>query len=114
MGRQKTLVDETLKQRRVVEEEIRILKLNFEKASSGKLDLELELNKLKNIAEETQQSKLQAEKEAEKHRKLALEEEKRRREAEEKVKKDHCCRGRSRQTVQKCAGGSGAPQKESR
>ncbi|CDQ64771.1 unnamed protein product [Oncorhynchus mykiss] len=85
LGRQKTLVDETLKQRRVVEEEIRILKLNFEKASSGKLDLELELNKLKNIAEETQQSKLQAEKEAEKHRKLALEEEKRRREAEEKI-----------------------------
>ncbi|KAL0984683.1 hypothetical protein UPYG_G00145220 [Umbra pygmaea] len=87
LERQKTLVDETLKQRRIVEEEIRILKLNFEKASSGKLDLELELNKLKNIAEETQQSKLQAEKEAEKLRQLALEEEKRRREAEEKVKK---------------------------
>ncbi|KAF7708796.1 hypothetical protein HF521_017853 [Silurus meridionalis] len=87
LGRQKAIVDETLKQRRVVEEEIRILKLNFEKASSGKLDLELELNKLKNIADETQQSKLQAEKEAEKYRKLALEEENRRREAEEKVKK---------------------------
>ncbi|CDQ75539.1 unnamed protein product [Oncorhynchus mykiss] len=95
LGRQKTLVDETLKQRRVVEEEIRILKLNFEKASSGKLDLELELNKLKNIAEETQQSKLQAEKEAEKHRKLALEEEKRRREAEEKILV-------SKQAAQKC------------
>ncbi|TKS81708.1 Plectin [Collichthys lucidus] len=87
MERQKAIVDDTLKQRRIVEEEIRILKLNFEKASSGKLDLELELNKLKNIAEETQQSKLRAEEEAEKLRKLALEEEKRRREAEEKVKK---------------------------
>ncbi|KAK1896012.1 Plectin [Dissostichus eleginoides] len=87
MERQKAMVDDTLKQRRVVEEEIRILKLNFEKASSGKLDLELELNKLKNIAEETQQSKLRAEEEAEKQRKLAMEEEKRRREAEEKVKK---------------------------
>eukprot|EP00064_Thunnus_orientalis_P001247 superscaffoldBa00000083_g1249 len=87
MERQKAIVDDTLKQRRVVEEEIRILKLNFEKASSGKLDLELELNKLKNIAEETQQSKLRAEDEAEKLRKLALEEEKRRREAEDKVKK---------------------------
>ncbi|XP_056235760.1 plectin isoform X12 [Seriola aureovittata] len=87
MERQKAIVDDTLKQRRVVEEEIRILKLNFEKASSGKLDLELELNKLKNIAEETQQSKLRAEEEAEKLRKLALEEETRRREAEDKVKK---------------------------
>ncbi|XP_068586162.1 plectin-like isoform X2 [Cebidichthys violaceus] len=87
MERQKAIVDDTLKQRRVVEEEIRILKLNFEKASSGKLDLELELNKLKNIAEETQQSKLRTEEEAENLRKLALEEEKRRREAEEKVKK---------------------------
>ncbi|KAK7887153.1 hypothetical protein WMY93_026774 [Mugilogobius chulae] len=87
MERQKTLVDDTLKQKRIVEEEIRILKLNFEKASSGKLDLELELNKLKNIADETQQSKLRAEEEAEKLRKLALEEEKRRREAEERVKK---------------------------
>ncbi|KAM9852487.1 plectin-like [Aulostomus maculatus] len=87
MERQKAIVDDTLKQRRVVEEEIRILKLNFEKASTGKLDLELELNKLKNIAEETQQSKLRAEEEAEKMRKLALEEENRRREAEEKVKK---------------------------
>ncbi|XP_068999461.1 plectin isoform X4 [Embiotoca jacksoni] len=87
MERQKAIVDDTLKQRRVVEEEIRILKLNFEKASSGKLDLELELNKLKNIAEETQQSKLRAEEEAEKLRKLSLEEEKRRRDAEDKVKK---------------------------
>uniref|UniRef100_A0A665SYI1 Plectin-like n=1 Tax=Echeneis naucrates TaxID=173247 RepID=A0A665SYI1_ECHNA len=87
MDRQKAIVDDTLKQRRIVEEEIRILKLNFEKASSGKLDLELELNKLKNIAEETQQSKLRAEEEAEKLRKIALEEEQRRREAEEKVKK---------------------------
>ncbi|XP_028280536.1 plectin-like isoform X7 [Parambassis ranga] len=87
MERQKAIVDDTLKQRRVVEEEIRILKLNFEKASSGKLDLELELNKLKNIADETQQSKLRAEEEAEKLRKLALQEEQRRREAEEKVKK---------------------------
>ncbi|XP_055083802.1 plectin-like isoform X2 [Periophthalmus magnuspinnatus] len=87
MERQKTLVDDTLKQKRIVEEEIRILKLNFEKASSGKLDLELELNKLKNIADETQQSKLRAEEEAEKLRKLALEEEMRRREAEERVKK---------------------------
>ncbi|CAL9705341.1 unnamed protein product [Knipowitschia caucasica] len=86
MERQKTLVDDTLKQRRIVEEEIRILKLNFEKASSGKLDLELELNKLKNIADETQQSKLRAEEEAEKLRKFALEEEKRRKEAEERVK----------------------------
>ncbi|XP_076827723.1 plectin isoform X5 [Brachyhypopomus gauderio] len=87
LERQKAIVDETLKQRRIVEEEIRILKLNFEKASSGKLDLELELNKLKNIAEDTQKSKLQAEEEAEKFRKLALEEENRRREAEDKVKK---------------------------
>uniref|UniRef100_A0A3Q1JVK5 Plectin b n=1 Tax=Anabas testudineus TaxID=64144 RepID=A0A3Q1JVK5_ANATE len=87
MERQKAIVDDTLKQRRVVEEEIRILKLNFEKASSGKLDLELELNKLKNIAEETQQSKLRAEEEAEKLRKLVLEEEMRRKEAEDKVKK---------------------------
>ncbi|XP_031432418.1 plectin-like isoform X14 [Clupea harengus] len=87
LERQKTIVDDTHKQRRIVEEEIRILKLNFEKASSGKLDLELELNKLKNIADETQQTKIQAEKEAEKMRKLALEEEKRRREAEDKVKK---------------------------
>ncbi|XP_053539099.1 plectin isoform X11 [Ictalurus punctatus] len=87
LERQKVIVDETLKQRRVVEEEIRILKLNFEKASSGKLDLELELNKLKNIADETQQSKLRAEEEAEKFRKLALQEENRRREAEDKVKK---------------------------
>uniref|UniRef100_A0A8C5EJQ2 Plectin-like n=1 Tax=Gouania willdenowi TaxID=441366 RepID=A0A8C5EJQ2_GOUWI len=87
MERQKAIVDDTLKQRRIVEEEIRILKLNFEKASSGKLDLELELNKLKNIAEETQQSKLRAEDEAEKLRQLVLEEEKRRRDAEEKVKK---------------------------
>ncbi|XP_060725845.1 plectin [Tachysurus vachellii] len=87
LERQKGIVDETIKQKRVVEEEIRILKLNFEKASSGKLDLELELNKLKNIADETQQSKLRAEDEAEKLRKLALEEENRRREAEEKVKK---------------------------
>uniref|UniRef100_A0A673BMK2 Plectin b n=1 Tax=Sphaeramia orbicularis TaxID=375764 RepID=A0A673BMK2_9TELE len=87
MERQKAMVDDTLKQRRIVEEEIRILKLNFEKASSGKLDLELELNKLKNIAEETQQSKLRAEEEAERLRQLALEEENRRREAEEKVKK---------------------------
>ncbi|XP_055359425.1 plectin isoform X5 [Betta splendens] len=87
MERQKAIVDDTLKQRRVVEEEIRILKLNFEKASSGKLDLELELNKLKNIAEETQQSKLRAEEEAEKLRRLVLEEEMRRKEAEDKVKK---------------------------
>ncbi|XP_062847386.1 plectin-like isoform X8 [Trichomycterus rosablanca] len=87
LERQKTIVDETLKQRRIVEEEIRILKLNFEKASSGKLDLELELNKLKNIADETQKSKLQAEGEAEKFRRLALQEENRRREAEEMVKK---------------------------
>ncbi|XP_076006384.1 plectin-like isoform X3 [Genypterus blacodes] len=87
MERQRAIVDDTLKQRRVVEEEIRILKLNFEKASTGKLDLELELNKLKNIAEETQQSKLRAEEEAEKLRKLALEEERRRKEAEDKVKK---------------------------
>ncbi|XP_053350328.1 plectin isoform X4 [Clarias gariepinus] len=87
LERQKAIVDDALKQRRVVEEEIRILKLNFEKASSGKLDLELELNKLKNIADETQQSKLRAEEEAEKFRKLALAEENKRREAEEKVKK---------------------------
>ncbi|KAF5905746.1 microtubule-actin cross-linking factor 1-like, partial [Clarias magur] len=87
LERQKAIVDDALKQRRVVEEEIRILKLNFEKASSGKLDLELELNKLKNIADETQQSKLRAEDEAEKFRKLALAEENKRREAEEKVKK---------------------------
>uniref|UniRef100_A0AAY4EHV1 Plectin n=1 Tax=Denticeps clupeoides TaxID=299321 RepID=A0AAY4EHV1_9TELE len=87
LERQKSIVDETLKHRRIVEEEIRILKLNFEKASSGKLDLELELNKLKNVAEEIQQSKIQTEKEAEKLRKLALEEETKRREAEEKLKK---------------------------
>ncbi|RXM31482.1 hypothetical protein EOD39_6946 [Acipenser ruthenus] len=87
LERQKAIVDETLKQRRIVEEEIRILKISFEKASSGKQDLELELNKLKNIADETQRSKEQAEKEAEKQRQLALEEENRRKEAEEKVKK---------------------------
>ncbi|XP_051791563.1 plectin a isoform X3 [Erpetoichthys calabaricus] len=87
LERQKVIVNETLKQRRLVEEEIRILKINFEKASAGKLDLELELNKLKNIAEETQHSKEQAEKEAEKLRKIAVDEENRRREAEEKVKK---------------------------
>ncbi|RXM27897.1 Plectin [Acipenser ruthenus] len=87
LERQKAIVDETLKQRRIVEEEIRILKISFEKASSGKLDLELALNKLKNIADETQHSKEQAEKEAEKQRQLALEEENRRKEAEEKVKK---------------------------
>ncbi|XP_041105190.1 plectin-like isoform X2 [Polyodon spathula] len=87
LARQKAIVDETLKQRRVVEEEIRMLKISFEKASSGKLDLELALNKLKNIADETQRSKEQAEKEAEKQRQLALEEENRRKEAEEKVKK---------------------------
>ncbi|XP_041963739.1 plectin isoform X6 [Alosa sapidissima] len=103
LERQKSIVDDTLKQRRIVEEEIRILKLNFEKASSGKLDLELELNKLKNIAEETQQTKVQAEKEAEKLRKLALEEENRRREAEEKVKKIAAAEqeaARQRQTAQ--------------
>ncbi|XP_062394361.1 plectin-like isoform X2 [Sardina pilchardus] len=103
LERQKSIVDDTLKQRRIVEEEIRILKLNFEKASSGKLDLELELNKLKNIAEETQHTKVQAEKEAEKLRKLALEEENRRREAEEKVKKIAAAEqeaARQRQTAQ--------------
>ncbi|XP_063780809.1 plectin [Pseudophryne corroboree] len=87
LERQKHIVDETVKHRRIIEEEIRILKINFEKASSGKSDLELELQKLKNIAEETQESKLKAEQEAEKQRQLALEEEAKRKEAEEKVKK---------------------------
>ncbi|XP_016136919.1 plectin-like [Sinocyclocheilus grahami] len=86
LDRQKKIVKETLKQRNVVEEEIHILKLNFEKASTGKRDLELELNKLKGIADETQKSKAKAEEEAEKFRKLALEEEKKRKQAEAKVK----------------------------
>ncbi|XP_054841177.1 plectin isoform X4 [Eublepharis macularius] len=87
LERQKSLVDDTVKQRRLIEEEIRVLKLQFEKASVGKADLELELGKIKQSAEEVQQSKEQAEREAEKLRRLALEEERRRREAEEKVQK---------------------------
>ncbi|XP_061463226.1 plectin isoform X6 [Rhineura floridana] len=87
LERQKGIVDETLKQRRVVEEEIRILKINFEKASVGRTELELELSKIKQSAEEIQQSKEQAEQEAERLRQLALEEENRRREAETKVRK---------------------------
>eukprot|EP00063_Salmo_salar_P022030 XP_013996865.1 PREDICTED: plectin isoform X4 [Salmo salar] len=87
LERQKKIVEETLKQRRVVEEEIRILKLNFETASTGKLDLELELNKLKGIADETHKNRVKAEEEAEKLRKLALEELNKRKQAEEKVKK---------------------------
>ncbi|XP_043363128.1 plectin isoform X1 [Dermochelys coriacea] len=87
LARQKGIVDDTLKQRRLIEEEIHILKINFEKASAGKTELELELSKIKSSAEEIQRSKEKAEREAEKQRQLALEEENRRREAEEKVKK---------------------------
>ncbi|XP_034154496.2 plectin a isoform X3 [Pangasianodon hypophthalmus] len=87
LGRQKEIVEEILKQKKVVEEEIYILKLNFEKASTGKQDLELELKKLKSISDETQKSKVKVEEEAEKFRNLALEEETKRKEAEEKVKK---------------------------
>nr|XP_056710553.1 plectin [Euleptes europaea] len=87
LERQKGLVDDTLKQRRIIEEEIRILKIQFEKASVGKADLEEELGKIKHSAEMVQQSKEQAEREAEKLRQLAGEEENRRREAEEKVQK---------------------------
>ncbi|XP_046690941.1 plectin a isoform X1 [Silurus meridionalis] len=87
LGRQKEIVEDILKQKKVVEEEIYILKLNFEKASTGKQDLELELKKLKSMAEEIQKSKVKAEEEAEKLRNVALEEEKKRKDAEEKVKK---------------------------
>ncbi|XP_024920953.1 plectin a isoform X6 [Cynoglossus semilaevis] len=87
LGRQKNIVEETLKQKKVVEEEIHIIKINFHKASKEKADLESELKKLKGIADETQKSKLKAEEEAEKLKKLAAEEERRRKEAEEKVKR---------------------------
>uniref|UniRef100_A0A3Q3G7S7 Plectin n=1 Tax=Labrus bergylta TaxID=56723 RepID=A0A3Q3G7S7_9LABR len=85
--RQKTIVEETLKQKKVVEEEIHIIRISFEKASKEKSNLEAELKKLKGIADETQKSKLKAEEEAEKLRKLAAEEEKKRKESEEKVKR---------------------------
>ncbi|CAN9503672.1 unnamed protein product [Ophioblennius macclurei] len=87
LTRQKTLVEETLKQKKVVEEEIHIIRINFEKATKEKSGLEAELKKLKNIADETQKSKVKAEKEAEKLKKLAADEEKKRKEAEEKVKR---------------------------
>ncbi|KAM6974051.1 plectin a isoform 2-T2 [Tautogolabrus adspersus] len=85
--RQKTIVEETLKQKKVVEEEIHIIRISFEKASQEKSNLEAELKKLKGIADETQKSKRKAEEEAEKLRKLAAEEEKKRKESEEKVKR---------------------------
>nr|XP_032815500.1 plectin isoform X3 [Petromyzon marinus] len=85
MQRQKALVDETIIQRRLIEEEIHILKIEFEKASKGKLDLEGELKRLKIMADETTRLKENAEEEANKQKKIAMDETMRKKEAQEEV-----------------------------